>query len=274
MTEPHDPTQPTGRPPQSGETGPSEGEGVQPETGSPAPGGQEPFGQQTYGEPNQGDPGQGQQAAWGQQSYGQPAYGQQPYGAPQPEQTPGGPDPYAQQPYGQQPYPQQPYGQQPYGQPQYGNQQQYGGQQYGQQPYGQQQFGQPTQGQPTAPGQFGGDQFASMATPARKYGNRNLLLIGGGLAVLIAAILLVTAFVVPGWAPKKISQDAVQDGVKKILTEDYQAADVTEVQCPSGQKVDDGASFTCTATVGGQKQTVTITFVGDDGKYEVSRPAS
>ncbi|NED61512.1 DUF4333 domain-containing protein [Streptomyces sp. SID10244] len=113
-----------------------------------------------------------------------------------------------------------------------------------------------------------------MATPQGKSGRRRLLLFGGGAAILILAIVLITAFVVPGWAPKTISQDAVQDGVKKVLTEDYQASEVSDVECPSGQRVEQGASFTCKATVGGQQQTVTVTFLDDDGKYEVSRPTS
>ena len=61
--------------------------------------------------------------------------------------------------------------------------------------------------------------------------------------------------------------------MQKILTEDYQASDVSDVQCPSGQRVETGASFTCSVTVGGQQQQVTVTFIDDDGRYEVSRPS-
>ncbi|MDL9946152.1 DUF4333 domain-containing protein [Gordonia sp. ABSL11-1] len=247
--------------------------------------GQPGFGQPTYGEQSSSQPGYGPQNQGpqnqgpqnqgpqnqGQHYPGQPTYGQPPaYGAPDPQAQTGQYGAAPQGAYGQQSAyaptgPQQQYGGQQYGGQQYGGQQ-YGGQQYG---------GQPAGGQPPHGGQFGGgDQFSAMAAPSGRKGLRTVLLIGGGLAVLIAAILLITAFVVPGWAPKTISQSAVQDGVKKVLTEDYQATEVSDVQCPSGQRVEQGQSFSCTATVGGQQQTVTVTFLDDDGKYEVSRPTS
>ena len=204
----------------------------------------------------------GQTAPPGQ--YGAPQYG---------SEQPGGPQ----------------YGGPQYAAPQYGGPQ-YGGSQYGAPQYESPQYGAPQAGtvqpgghagypttaeQPTqAGGQFGGDQFSAMATPRATHGRRTVLLIGVGAVVLIAAILLFTAFVIPGWAPKTISQDAVQDGVRQVLTEDYQASDVSAVSCPSGQLVEEGSSFDCTATVGGQEQTVTVTFLDDDGTYEVSRPTN
>lgn len=333
MTEPHDPTRPSGDP-QPGEqtprptdpggseaaraaenasnAAPSNGPGAEysqpqaygqptPTTPYGAPGqsasqdqpqSQGPAQPQAYGPTGYGQQTYDQQAAFGQQTYGQPGYGQQAYGQQAyGQQNPGPQDP-AQPAYGQQgaygapdpqaqagqygaPAPQGVYGQQSAYAPT-GPQDQYGGQQYGGQQYtGQQYAGQQFGGQPPYGGQFGGgDQFSAMAAPSGKKGLRTLLLIGGGVAVLIAAILLITAFIAPGWAPKTISQSAVQDGVKKVLTEDYQATEVSDVQCPSGQRVEQGQSFSCTATVGGQQQTVTVTFLDDDGKYEVSRPTS
>ena len=112
-----------------------------------------------------------------------------------------------------------------------------------------------------------------MATGKSNKTARTLMFVGGGALLLIAAIVLITAFLFPGWAPKNLDQQAAQDGVQKILTEDYQASDVSDVQCPSGQRVETGASFTCSVTVGGQQQQVTVTFIDDDGRYEVSRPS-
>ena len=106
--------------------------------------------------------------------------------------------------------------------------------------------------------------------------NRKRAAIFGGIGavVVIAAVILITAFAWPGWAPKSLDQNAVQDGVKQVLTKDYQATDVSNVSCPSGQNVEKGSSFTCSVTVGGQKQQVKVTILDDDGKYEVSRPTS
>lgn len=232
-----------------------------------------------------------------------------PYGQPNPYAQPTDPAQYGQQPayggqqYGAAPYAGQPnpYGQAQYGQGQYGQAPQYPAQQYGGQPpygsapadqqpaaygaapgygAGQQpaygapgQFGAPAAGDQPA-SQFGGDQFSSMAKQSRGTGLRTWLFAGAGALVLIVAILLITAFWLPGWAPKSLSQNAVQDGVKQILTKDYQAADVSNVSCPSGQKVEKGNSFSCSVTIGGQQQQVKVTILDDDGKYEVSRPTS
>jgi len=114
-----------------------------------------------------------------------------------------------------------------------------------------------------------------MSVASGSSNNKRMALIGGiGAAVVIAAILLITAFAWPGWAPKSLDQNAVQDGVKQVLTKDYQATDVSNVSCPSGQSVKKGSSFSCSVTVGGQKQQVKVTILDDDGKYEVSRPTS
>jgi len=64
---------------------------------------------------------------------------------------------------------------------------------------------------------------------------------------------------------------AVQEGVKKILTEDYKK-NVTTVTCPAGQEVKAGRTFTCTANVDGQDRQVTITVKTDSGEYEVGEP--
>ncbi|WP_232715164.1 DUF4333 domain-containing protein [Gordonia metallireducens] len=224
-----------------------------------APGAQASGGQPPQNQPTQvGYPGV-QPGQYGQPG-GQPAYGAPDQGAP----NYGGPS----QPYGR-PDPGQ-YGGGQYGAGQYGAAQYGAPGQYGQQPYGQPQQAPGAYGQ----NQFGGpDQFSGMATPKSNKTLRTLLFAGGGALIVIAAIVLITAFVAPGWAPKNLDQQAAQDGVQKILTEDYQASDVSNVKCPSGQRVKEGSSFTCSVTVGGQDQQVTVTFIDDEGRYEVSRPS-
>ncbi|MDF3281905.1 DUF4333 domain-containing protein [Gordonia sp. N1V] len=210
-----------------------------------------------------------------QQYGGQPAqFGQaQPYG--QPQQF-GQAQPYGQQPgqssapygaAGQQPG--APYGQQP-GTTPYGAQSQPGTAGFG-------QFGQPQPGQPGQPGPYGaygapGDQFAGMAAPAQKKGLWKGLIAVGAVLIVAAIAIVVTGWL--WWWPRELDQTAAQNGVKQVLTEQYQASDVSDVSCPSGQKVKKGNSFTCTATVGGQKQNVKVTFLDDDGKYQVARPTS
>lgn len=237
-----------------------------------------------YGPPGGNDPqGWGQQPAYGggpgqypnpnpnPPSGGfpvpQPGYGQQPNtgGYPQPgypQQQPG---------YGQPPPPQpQPgYGQQPmppgYGQP--AEQPQYPA--YGQQPTQQQQpypggYGQ----QPQYPGYQPG--FPGEASAPRK---RTGLIWGLVVAlVVIAAAVAVLGFVYPGWFNSKVlDQASVQDGVKRILQDDYKVS-VSTVSCPSTMDVKVGNSYTCNVVVGGQTKQVQITIKTADGQYEVAQP--
>ncbi|MGU3433117.1 DUF4333 domain-containing protein [Actinomycetes bacterium M1A6_2h] len=209
----------------------------------------------------------------GQQAYGQPTSGQQPYGQPTPGQQP-----YGQQPYGQPQYGQTGYGQQPYGQPQ----QQYGQPAYGQ---GQQPYGQPAYGQPGYPQQGYGEQppqqygypqgnqqwnaSGAPQQPAKK--SKAPLFIIVGLVALVAIIAAVVGLtgVVGG---DTLDNSAAEAGVQKIVTDSYGATDVTDVSCPSGQKVESGKSFTCSLSVDGQAREVTVKFTDDSGTYEVSRP--
>lgn len=71
---------------------------------------------------------------------------------------------------------------------------------------------------------------------------------------------------------KVFDPDAMQASVKTILTNDYKIADVTDVKCPVGQQVLDGATFDCLVTVGGKAGKVTITVTGGDGQYKVGAP--
>ncbi|KAA2266582.1 DUF4333 domain-containing protein [Solihabitans fulvus] len=187
----------------------------------------------TPGTPSGGFPNQG----------GYPQQGAQPgYGQPDPAQQGG----YGQQP-GQPQFPGQ-YGQQPgqYGQPQ--PTQQFPGQ-YGQQP-----------GYPGAPQQ-----------PKKKSGATMWIVIA--VVVVLLGVFAVLAFVAPGFMNKKVFDNAaVQTGVVSILKDNYKIADVSGAKCPAGQEVKKGATFNCTATIGGKDKTVAITVKTDDGEYEVGQP--
>ncbi|GGG10216.1 hypothetical protein GCM10007304_25430 [Rhodococcoides trifolii] len=195
----------------------------------------------------------------GQQPYGQPAYGQQPYSQPQPQPQYGQPG-YGQQPYGQPPqqYGQPAYGQQPYGQPAYG-QPGYAQPGYGQQPP--QQYGYPQ----------GNQQWNASGAPQPPKKSKAPLFIIIGLVALIAIVAAVLGLtgVVGG---DTLDNAAAEAGVEKIVTESYGATDVTDVSCPSGQKVESDKEFTCSLSVDGQAREVTVKFTDDSGTYEVSRP--
>lgn len=204
-----------------------------------------------------------------QQGYEQPGYGTPAYGAGE--------------------YGQQPYTQQGYGYPQQG----YGAPGHPQQGYGAAGYAQPAYGNPAAAygdGQWRGhpDADAQQADPTASFGRpageaaaprspwrqRRAVLIGGVVTVVVA-VLAVTAFWVPGFlVTDKLSGSAAESGVRTILTTDYQATDVSDVRCPDGQKVARGGTFRCTVTIAGAQQQVTVTFLDDEGTYEVGRPTA
>ncbi|MCD7052827.1 DUF4333 domain-containing protein [Rhodococcus sp. BH2-1] len=84
----------------------------------------------------------------------------------------------------------------------------------------------------------------------------------------------------PHWSaepptPRRISMldnAAAERSVQQILTESYGVSDASAVRCPEAQIVVQGESFECTLVASGANQKVTVTFIDDEGTYEVSRP--
>ncbi|GAB3483187.1 DUF4333 domain-containing protein [Amycolatopsis cihanbeyliensis] len=72
--------------------------------------------------------------------------------------------------------------------------------------------------------------------------------------------------------PTVFDRQAMQESVRKVLTESYGLADVTNVSCPSGRPVEVGSTFECAVRVAGEPKTVTITVTSEDAEYEVSAP--
>lgn len=68
---------------------------------------------------------------------------------------------------------------------------------------------------------------------------------------------------------KVFDEAAVQDTVKRILTDDYKVAGVKDVTCPAKQEVRDASTFDCAVSVGDAVKKVTITVTGTDGAYRV-----
>ncbi|WP_165436125.1 DUF4333 domain-containing protein [Amycolatopsis suaedae] len=72
--------------------------------------------------------------------------------------------------------------------------------------------------------------------------------------------------------PRELDQAAVEEGVRKVLTESFQLKDVTDVDCPGKQPVRVGHEFTCTASVEGERRSIPVTVKTDEGRYEVGAP--
>ena len=88
---------------------------------------------------------------------------------------------------------------------------------------------------------------------------------------MVAAVIAVLGFVTPGWFKPATVFDkvALQDGVKKILVENYKTPDVGDVSCPADQAVKANTTFDCTVTVKGEQKKITVSVKDDSGTYEV-----
>jgi hypothetical protein len=241
--------------------------------------GQQYGGQQGAQQPGWGQPGAqqygggygDQQQQWGGYQQGGGQYGQQQPAQPYPGQQPGYGGQQAGQQYGQQ----QGWGQQ-------GAQQGWGGQD--QQAWGQ-QGGQPGQqawgGQATQ--QWQGDQqqwgagqggYPPLPDNAPRAGGKSKLpWIIVAVVVVVLAAVGVLGFVTPGFFVNRVfDQVAVQQGVQKVLNDNY-GVNAQSVTCPKDEKVTNGATFQCDATVDGATKKVPITVTSATGDYQVGRPA-
>lgn len=93
-----------------------------------------------------------------------------------------------------------------------------------------------------------------------------------GSAASVGSSASTTPTTTPSPVAKVFDAAAMQASVKTILTDDYKLANVSDVKCPVGQQVLDGATFDCLVTVAGKAGKVTITVTGSDGQYKVGVP--
>jgi Domain of unknown function (DUF4333) len=245
------------------------------------PQGQDPNQPWSPGQPEQQPPGSEEptaQAGWHEPAYAPTQYGQpQPYsGTPQP--PPPGQD-FGQQPiqYG----PTEQMSQQP---TQYGQPGQYQPPQYGQQFPPTAGYGQPP-GQYIPPGaQYGEAPAAFGQAEAAKSSRSSLAILSGivgVLVVIVVAVFLVMGFWKPGFlVTTKLDVNKAQQGVHQILTDQtngYGVKRADNIKCnieQNGQNptVKKGEHFTCDVSVDGQHKQVTVTFLDNNGTYEVGRP--
>jgi hypothetical protein len=140
----------------------------------------------------------------------------------------------------------------------------------------QQNPGTPPQGQygggfqPAPSSQYGGLGAFGETQPKPK-GSKKALLIGGiAAAVVIAGG--VGAWLLGAFAGDTLDQRSVQDGVIRVLNENYGEPDVKNVQCPSGQPVENGTTFDCSVDLSGQPKKVTVRVLNTSPEFEVGAP--
>jgi hypothetical protein len=121
-----------------------------------------------------------------------------------------------------------------------------------------------------APGStYGGfGAFGAAAKPKRSkkpwlIGAAVIVVLGGGAAA---------AWLLGAFRGEVLDQHSVQDGVQKVLREDFGEGDVKDANCPKDQPVRTGTTFDCIVTVAGQPKKVTVRVLNDQAQYEVGAP--
>jgi hypothetical protein len=120
------------------------------------------------------------------------------------------------------------------------------------------------------PTQYGG-LGAFAAAPEKKPKSKKPLLIGG-IAVLVLVLGGGGAWLLGAFRGDVLDQQSLQDGVVKVLNENYGEPDVKNAQCPSNEAARNGTTFDCTVQIGGQAKKVTVRVLNDRPEYEVGAP--
>lgn len=83
------------------------------------------------------------------------------------------------------------------------------------------------------------------------------------------AVLVAILVSLPGCGETVIDSTKTEDALKANLTKSLNTK-VSSVDCPSDQKVEKGATFTCTvALVGGKTETATLKILNEDADVSV-----
>ncbi|MEU8634750.1 DUF4333 domain-containing protein [Amycolatopsis sp. NPDC048633] len=120
------------------------------------------------------------------------------------------------------------------------------------------------------PTQYGG-LGAFAAEPGKKPKSKKPLLIAGAV-VLVLVVGGGAAWLLGAFRGNVLEQQSLEDGVVKVLNENYGEPDVKNAQCPSNEAAENGTTFDCTVKIGEQDKKVTVRVLNDRPEYEVGAP--
>ncbi|MEP7762777.1 DUF4333 domain-containing protein [Sanguibacter sp. 25GB23B1] len=95
------------------------------------------------------------------------------------------------------------------------------------------------------------------------------------VTALVTAALSVTATLLATGAftaAPLFEQEALESGVRDVLTDDFELTDVDDVECPADVVAQGGEQLECTFTSGGEDLSVPVEVLNDDGQYRVGGP--
>jgi hypothetical protein len=94
----------------------------------------------------------------------------------------------------------------------------------------------------------------------------------GAFGAVVLAGAGAAAWLLGAFSGDTLEQNSLQDGVSKVLQENYGEHDVREISCPSGREIKSGTTFDCTAKVAGAPKKITVRVLNDAPEYEVGAP--
>ncbi len=125
--------------------------------------------------------------------------------------------------------------------------------------------------QPAQSSQYGGlGAFGGENEKKPKLAKKTLLIGGITAAVLVAGGI--GAWLLGAFAGDSLDQKSVEDGVVRVLNENYGEPDVKNVKCPSGEPVENGTTFDCSIDLSGQQKKVTVRVLNTTPEFEVGAP--
>ncbi|MEV7040075.1 DUF4333 domain-containing protein [Amycolatopsis sp. NPDC051061] len=120
------------------------------------------------------------------------------------------------------------------------------------------------------PAQYGG-LGAFAPAPEKKPKSKKPLLVAGAV-VLVLVVGGGAAWLLGAFRGNVLEQQSLEDGVVKVLNENYGEPDVKNAQCPANEAAENGTTFDCTVKIGGQDKKVTVRVLNDRPEYEVGAP--
>lgn len=124
---------------------------------------------------------------------------------------------------------------------------------------------------PPPPAPYGRSPQQPPAQPPARRGRTTTVVVTALVtaAVSVGATLLATGMFTG--APL-FEQDALEDGVSTVLSDDFELTDVDDVACPATIVARGGEQFECTFTSGGKELSVPVEVLNDEGQYRVGGP--
>ena len=132
-------------------------------------------------------------------------------------------------------------------------------------------YGQPQPSQQQQQQQQAYGAPAPSAPRAKKSGKAMTIVV---TALVTAAVSVLATLLATGTltAAPLFEREALESGVSDILSDDFELTDVKDVSCPAEAVAERGEKFECTFTSGGEKLSVPVEVLNDDGQYRVGGP--